>query len=84
MSAINVRVKFFARVRDAVGEREKRYSVPSGTDVATMIDKLKRDYPEVAGIIGCSLVALNEEYASGSNILREGDTIAIIPAVSGG
>ncbi|MEM4408971.1 MAG: MoaD/ThiS family protein, partial [Candidatus Caldarchaeum sp.] len=67
MSGINVRVKFFARVKDAVGDREKLYSVPSGTDVATMINKLKEDFPEVAGLISCSLVALNEEYASGNS-----------------
>jgi len=30
------------------------------------------------------MIAVNEEYASSDQVLKEGDTVAIIPPVSGG
>ncbi|MDQ6761353.1 MAG: MoaD/ThiS family protein [Bacteroidota bacterium] len=44
---------------------------------------LEKKYPRLGGL-GSYMVALNNEYASGSEQISEGDEVAIIPPVSGG
>ena len=51
------------------------------------VDKLKNyleeKYPGL-GKLGSYMIAVNNEYASGKDIIAEGDEVAIIPPVSGG
>ncbi|HWP91008.1 MAG TPA: MoaD/ThiS family protein [Thermodesulfobacteriota bacterium] len=49
-----------------------------------MLTDLKNQCPRAAKIIDCSFIALNEGYVSGHAVLKNGDTLAIIPPVSGG
>ncbi len=84
MGDIRVRVKVFASIRDALGKEEFVLSLPEGSSVDSMIECLKVQYPQIADILDCSFIALNEEYALRETSLRGGDTLAIIPPVSGG
>ncbi len=58
--------------------------IPEGTTVSSLINVLKNTYPELEKNFDSVMVAVNEEYASAEQILKEGDTVAIIPPVSGG
>ncbi|MBI2485981.1 MAG: molybdopterin converting factor subunit 1 [Deltaproteobacteria bacterium] len=84
MSKIKITIKFFASIRDAVGKREKTLLLPEGSNVDYVLEDLKNQYPQIAKMIDCSFIALNEEYALQHTLLKEGDTLAIIPPVSGG
>ncbi len=84
MSKIRVTIKFLASMRDIIGERERTLLLPEGSSVDYILEDLKSQYPQLPKMIDCSFIALNEEYALKNTILKEGDTLAIIPPVSGG
>ncbi len=84
MNEIRVNIKFFAELRDIVGKRESTFSLPEGSRVDYMLEALKNEYPRLAKTIECSFIALNEVYVDRDAPLKEGDTLAIIPPVSGG
>lgn len=79
-----VRVLLFAALRDAAGAREVSVDVAPGSSVAELRDALARGYPALAPLLGNSAVAVNEEYADGDTRLQSGDSVALIPPVSGG
>ncbi len=62
-------------------------SIEIDNDEINNVDQLKlfleKKYPHLGGL-GSYMVALNNEYASGSEPISEGDEVAIIPPVSGG
>ena len=84
MTNISVNLKFFASMRDTIGARESKVTVPEGSSVGNVLELLKGRYPQLEKAFDCSVVAINEEYALKHILLNEGDTLAIIPPVSGG
>jgi molybdopterin converting factor subunit 1 len=84
MSAATITIKFFAMLKEKLGENERTMILAQGSNVENVLNDLKKQHPEFAKLIDCSLVALNEEYALPGSILQEGDILAIIPPVSGG
>jgi sulfur-carrier protein len=75
------KVLFFAHLRDAVGEDFLSLKA-EGKTVAELKTELaaKYDLPRMDTI----MTAINEEFASNEEVIREGDEIAFIPPVSGG
>jgi molybdopterin converting factor subunit 1 len=84
MSAATITIKFFATLKEKIGENERTITLAQGSAVDNVLEDLKKQYPEFAKLIDCSLVALNEEYALPGCVLQDGDILAIIPPVSGG
>jgi len=81
---VKIRVRLFAAVKDIVGQREVVLDVPEGTTVAGMLDRFAGDYPRLRGLTPSILFAVNREYVQGTQVLAEGDEVALIPPVSGG
>jgi molybdopterin synthase catalytic subunit len=81
---VKIRVRLFAAVKDIVGQREVVLDVPEGTTAAGMLDRFAGDYPRLRGLIPSLLFAVNREYVQGTQVLAEGDEVALIPPVSGG
>jgi molybdopterin synthase sulfur carrier subunit len=75
------KILFFAHLRDAVGQDSVEMNV-SGKSVA----EVKQIVSETYGLqkLDHVMVAINEEFATDSEKIQEGDTIAFIPPVSGG
>ncbi|CAH2713996.1 Molybdopterin synthase sulfur carrier subunit [Neobacillus rhizosphaerae] len=75
------KVLFFAHLRDAVGEEFLTVNA-SGKTVAELKAELSAKYnlPKMETI----MTAINEEFASHDEVIRDGDEIAFIPPVSGG
>jgi len=84
MSTIKVRVLYFAVLRDATGLEAESLEIPSETTVSRLLDHVKRLHPGASEMVDRALVARNREYVDGDSTLEEGDTIALIPPVSGG
>jgi molybdopterin converting factor subunit 1 len=79
---MRVKVIFFARAYEIVGENEIEFEVEEGTDVSSLIVKLKAKYE---GLIHLQFrVAVNADYVENDYILHDKDEVVIIPPISGG
>jgi molybdopterin converting factor subunit 1 len=81
---MNVRLLYFAVLRDITGKSEAELSLPPGTRAADVWQKLRNDYVQLADYSRPPMVAVNETYASADTVLRDGDELAFIPPVAGG
>lgn len=75
------KVLFFAHLRDAVGEESLTVKAV-GKTVAELKVELTAIYnlPQLDTV----MTAINEEFATNEEVIRDGDVIAFIPPVSGG
>ena len=88
---VTIRVLFFASAREAAGDISKTSLELTADEANTksLRQKLATLYPALADMVQDEenlTLALNEEYVmSGQNLpLKDGDTIALIPPISGG
>lgn len=83
-----VRLKYFARLKEALGVSEEEMALDSGMDnVAALVARLR----ERGGTFAEELapgrpvrVAVNYEMAGMETLLRDGDEVAFFPPVTGG
>jgi len=81
---MKVTVKLFAIVRDRAKQGEVTLDLPADATVATAADRLAADFLAIATHLPRCAFALNLEYTSVSEPLKDGDELAVIPPVSGG
>jgi len=92
---MNIELRFFATIRDAVGERTVAREVPPGTTVREVVAALEADCSGLAGMLledsdvadsitvlcnGTPLTHLDGAVTE----LEDGDRLAIMPPVTGG
>jgi molybdopterin synthase catalytic subunit len=77
-------VHLFARARDLVGKDAVRIDLPEGATVGDLRQRLAAAYPALAGLLGRSALALNEEFAEDALTLPRDAEVALLPPVSGG
>ena len=79
---MKVQVLFFGATADATGERVIEIDLPesarAGESFAEIVDK----FPELKQ--HSLLFAVNQQYANGDEMIKDGDEFAIFTAVSGG
>ena len=78
---MEVKVLYFASIREKIN---KDYEIIKFTGKSTQDLRilLANKYPQIKEILSVSKIAVNGKYYEGD--LKEGDTVAIIPPVSGG
>lgn len=81
---MQVKARFFALYREAVGRAEAMLEVEVGTTVGQLLESLGKRYPKMKGLSSSALAAVNAEYVALDTPLREGDEVVFIPPVSGG
>ena len=81
---MTVRVKFFAMLREKIGEEEVILQLPDGATTTTFWQMLIKQYPQLKPYRTQSRLAVNRTYVLNEQPLQEGDEITIIPPVSGG
>ncbi len=81
---MEVTVRFFALYRERAGASERVWSLPEGATLADLLAGIREAHPGLAPPEVEIVAAVNEEYAEGGVVLREGDEVALIPPVSGG
>lgn len=82
---MHVTVRLFASLRDLAGsELVEEFAEPT-VSVAALRDRLRDAYPALRPHLGRVAIAVNEEYSPDlAQPLRDGDTVALIPPISGG
>ncbi|MEN8124225.1 MAG: molybdopterin converting factor subunit 1 [Bacteroidota bacterium] len=78
-----IEILFFGMARDIVNENKINLELNENKDVNFLVNLLEEKYPKFSSINSFS-VAVNEEYVKKDIILKNNDTVAIIPPVSGG
>ena len=81
---MQVRLLFFASLKDIVGSRELRMDIAEASTIADLLSQLEAKYPRMKEYRHVILTAINEDYVDKSARLSEGDEVAIFPPVSGG
>lgn len=77
-----VEVLFFGATADITGRRRIEVAVPPETLATSIFKQLISQYSQLAK--HRLLFSVNQQYATGEEIIRDGDEIAIFTAVSGG
>lgn len=79
---MKVTVLFFGATADAAGRHSQEVEVPDDAQSREVFDLAIREHPTLTS--HKLLFSVNQEYASGSELLNENDELAIFTAVSGG
>ncbi len=77
-------ILLFAQLADVIGTDRLAISLPEGATVTDALARVANDHEAIASVRSTLAVAVNERYCSSSTALSDGDTIALIPPVSGG
>lgn len=83
MITVTITILYFAAVRDLVAMPEEKIATDAKT-IAELRAWLERNRPALEGRLASVRFAKNEEFASDSDSIADGDVIALIPPVAGG
>ena len=78
-----ITVLFFGITTDLTGKNSLLYEIKESSTIHDLKKSLMTDYPSLKNMNEFA-IALNEEYATDVEVIKNGDIIAIIPPVSGG
>lgn len=83
-SAMRCHVLLFASLAESVGRDRLTVDLDAAATVADALDRLSNEQPSIAEAREALAVAVNERYGTPATPLADGDTLALIPPVSGG
>lgn len=81
---MRITVLLFGQAREWVGSSSLDLTLDAPATVENAFTALKSLHPRLADMERSLLLAVNEEYASVSQPLSDGDRLAVLPPVSGG
>jgi molybdopterin synthase catalytic subunit len=82
---MKVTVLFFGAAKEIVGADEIEFDLPPQISAAAAFQQILQTYSALSEKFGKSLLfAVNQNYASGDEMIQNGDELAIFPPVSGG
>ena len=79
-----VDILFFAALAEAVGNDRLSWEGPGDSSVQDVIDWCIQEHPPLAQWNSSMAAAINEVYVNRDQVVQQGDTLALIPPVSGG
>jgi molybdopterin synthase sulfur carrier subunit len=81
---MQVRVRYFAALREKVGKDADELTIPDRATVDQARVALIERYPQLAPTLAGCAVAVNRAYAAAKTALAEGDELVFIPPLGGG
>ena len=81
---MRVRVRLFARYREALGRERLEVDLPEGGTVESAWSAVADRHPELAPYRPFTLFAVGQDYVSPEHRLRPDDELCLFPPVSGG
>ncbi len=79
---MRVSVLFFGATADEVGKRKLEIDFPIDVKASDAFAEITKKFPQLEN--HKLLFAVNQEYATGAEIIKNGDELAVFTAVSGG
>ena len=81
---MNVRVHFYAQLRELIGVYELEIELPQGATVRELLEKIYMHQPTLRAHDKSILVGAGLEFVGRNYKLNPGEEIAIMPPVQGG
>lgn len=81
---IQIRVLFFAHLKDAAGKNCGEIAVPAGTTVSGLREEMISHCPALDPPLRRAIASVNRQFAAENDLLNDGDEVAFFPPVSGG
>lgn len=83
---MTLKVRYFARVRDALGRSEEEIEAAAGEDGAGLLVRLAARHPEAAETLAHPSLRLEVNGVIGPRSVKiaDGDEVAVLPPFSGG
>mmetsp|Transcript_13916 Transcript_13916/g.26717 ORF Transcript_13916/g.26717 Transcript_13916/m.26717 type:complete len:82 (-) Transcript_13916:79-324(-) len=81
---MHVNVLFFARARELVGDTDTKMELKDGANTKDLVSALVVKFPKLKDMIHKIVLAVNQEYVTGVQVLHDRDEVALIPPISGG
>ena len=79
-------VRFFAMLKTLAKSEGKEYEISSPITVGELKELIKKDFPGLKGLIDSRslLVSVNQEFATRTTVVKDGDEVGFLPPFSGG
>jgi molybdopterin synthase catalytic subunit len=77
-------VLFFGILKDLAGRGSDSPELPEGATVADLTAHYAKQIPQLKKHLEAAATAVNQEYVHSTEVLQEGDEVALLPPVSGG
>lgn len=84
MNAVRVRVLFFGRLKEIVGQESDVAELAEAASVEELFARYSNRFPTLAELRPAIAPSVNEEFASWQAALEAGDEVGFLPPVSGG
>jgi len=81
---MNVRVKFYAQLRELIGIHELELELPQGATVSQLLEKIYARKPALRAYDKSILIGAGLEFVDRNYKPNHGEEIAIMPPVQGG
>ena len=81
---MKIRIRYFAALRDIVGENEEQLPVHPRALAADVRAELLHRYPQLQPILARCVCAVNHRYMAPETELHDGDEVVFIPPTGGG
>lgn len=80
---MEIELLFFGSIQDVIGKRTEKVTLNSSSSIKEFRVFLEEKYPKLKTLSQFS-IAINMEYATDEQLIKNGDMVALIPPVSGG
>ncbi|MEM8613617.1 MAG: MoaD/ThiS family protein [Cyanobacteria bacterium P01_H01_bin.105] len=81
---ISITLKLFAVYQDVLGCPEMTMTLPEGTTVEGLCDRIYNQYPNLRQWQKLTRFGINLQFVEADTPLNDGDEVVLIPPVSGG